>query len=144
MVMFKNRLFEFWGFVEPFFFIIFCCFSVWVYYTHIQLWCPHFIAAAIGCFRYFTCLKFLSPNIHIQILLIDFHAFPWRINWESLVKHQIVFFLWWWCMNIVRWKLMLVTCVTQKGLKSQQDEWVFYLSLLLLNPWMKSYDVTIN
>ena len=38
---------------------------------------------------------------------------------------------------------MLVTCVTQKGLKSQQDEWVFYLSLLLLNPWMKSYDVTI-
>ena len=38
---------------------------------------------------------------------------------------------------------MLVTFVTQKGLKSQQDEWVFYLSLLLLNPWMKSYDVTI-
>ena len=38
---------------------------------------------------------------------------------------------------------MLVTFVTQKGLKSQQDEWVFYLSLLLLNPWMKSNDVTI-
>ena len=38
---------------------------------------------------------------------------------------------------------MLVTFATQKGLKSQQDEWVFYLSLLLLNPWMKSYDVTI-
>ena len=88
MVMFKNRLFEFWGFVEPFFFIIFCCFSVWVYYTHIQLWCLHFIAAAIGCFRYFTCLKFLSPNIHIQILLINFHTFPLRIDWEDLVKDQ--------------------------------------------------------
>ena len=136
MVVLKIRLFEFWGFVETFFFIIFCCFSVWVYYTHIQLWCPHFIAAAIGCFRYFTCLKFLSPNIHMQILLIDFLAFPSRINWESLVKDQSAFpvvmillillafsvndvwILWGenWCWSLLAHK---------KGLKSQQDEWSF-------------------
>ena len=33
----------------------------------------------------------LSPSIHIQILQTDLRAFPLRISWENLIKHQGIF-----------------------------------------------------
>ena len=72
----------------------------------------------------------LSPSIHIQILQTDLHAFPLRISWENLIKHQgifsfVIIFLYshnlisWQCMDFVRRKLLLVT-IGLKGLKIER------------------------
>ena len=38
-------------------------------------------------------LNLLSPNIHMQILQTDPHAFPLRISWENLIKYPGIFSL---------------------------------------------------
>ena len=45
----------------------------------------------------------LSPNIHINILQTDLHTFPYRINWENLIKDQSIF-------PLVIILLILITC----------------------------------
>ena len=41
-----------------------------------------------------TSLNPLSPNINIQILQTDLHAFPLRISRENLITDQGIFSLW--------------------------------------------------
>ena len=64
----------------------------------------------------------LSPNIYTQILQTDLHTFPLRISWENLIRSKHFLFsdhfinshnlISWQGMNIVGWKLMLVTIGT--------------------------------
>ena len=69
----------------------------------------------------------LSPNLHIQILQIDLHLFPLRINWENSINfpcddHYINKFSYPFCLRFVIRKKKLIDCGWNWGWRERRGE----------------------